>query len=159
MGKQTTAVPKLSDVLKQVVVFDDAQVTAAWQASDLGKLQLISTNAKYRALPKATWDAILATHFTLHPYTPDFFDCDAFSAVFVGYVLWHYQVNGVARVFDISSSHSYNAILICDDGETCRWEKVEPQQDALVPDSPKLKLQSTETTSLYAATQGFAVTA
>ena len=40
MSKQTAAVPKLSDVLKQVVVFDDAQITAAWQSSDLGELQL-----------------------------------------------------------------------------------------------------------------------
>ena len=147
-----------ADALSKSVVFDADAVRAAWRASELSHLQLISTNKQYRALPTAVWDAILALHETVHPYTADFFDCDAFSAVFVGFALWHFEINGVVRVFDNSGGHSYNAVLISDDGKTCNWQKVEPQADIFVDAPPKGVVLSAPK-GVYAAQSGFAITA
>ena len=146
------------DVLKQAVVFSNEDITTAWGNSDLSHLQLVSTNKQYRALPQSTWDSILATHLTAHVYVTDFFDCDAFAAAFLGLVVWNYEVNGVVRVFDNGGHHSYNAVLICDDGKTCSWQKVEPQADIFV-DHPPQNVKITVPAGTYSASSGFAVTA
>ena len=145
-------------VLKKVVVFDSASVTAAWGSSALSKIPLYSLDKEYRALPKSVWDEILETHLSLHPYETDFYDCDGFSAVFMGKVLENYDVNGLARVIDVSGHHSYNAVLVCDDGKSCSWLKVEPQTDAFV-DSPPRGVKFTVPSGTYAATAGIALTA
>lgn len=148
------------DALKQATVFSGDAVRDAWNASPLSHLQLVSTNKKYRALPKKVWDAILALHQTVHAYMPDFFDCDAFSAIFVGFTLWNFEINGVVRVFDNSADHSYNAVLISDDaGKTCRWERVEPQTDMFVDDKPPPGIVVNAPKGAYTATSGFAITA
>lgn len=148
------------DALTQATVFDGDAVRDAWNASPLSHLQLVSTNKKYRALPKKVWDAILALHQTVHPYTAEFFDCDAFSSVFVGFTLWNFEINGVVRVFDNSAHHSYNAVLISDDdGKTCRWERVEPQTDMFVDDNNPPGIVVNAPPGAYTATSGFAITA
>ena len=147
------------EVLKHAVSFDADTVRAAWQASPMSHLQLISTNKRYRGLPQQVWNAILAQHETLHPYEADYFDCDAFSAVFVGFTLWHFEVNGVVRVFDNSGSHSYNAVLVAsNDGESCVWKGVEPQADVFVRDKAQ-HVVVTAPKGIYAAQSGFAITA
>ena len=144
------------EAISKAVVFNNDQITKAWQVSDLKHLQLISTDKEYRALPKETWDAILALHQTIHKYTPDFFDCDSFSAVFMGFALWNFEVNGVARVLDMSASHSYNGILVVsDDGKSCSWEIVEPQADVVIT-NPSVTI--TKQKDIYTATSGFAIT-
>ena len=154
VSKETKA-----DALSKAVVFSAEDIRTAWQKSKLGKMALISTNKEYRALPKKVWEAILDLHQTLHKYTPEFFDCDAFSAVFVGFTVWNFEVNGVIRVFDNSAGHSYNAILIVsDDGKTCSWEIVEPQIDKLIGDSD-YPVTVTHQDTAYTATSGWAVTA
>lgn len=158
MTTPTTA-PSKSEILSSAVVFDNDAVTAAWKSSELAHLQLISTNKQYRAIPKAMWDAILATHLSIHIYAEDFFDCDAFSAVFVGFVLWNYEINGVVRIFDQGGHHSYNAVLVCEDGKTCSWQKIEPQTDFFVDDKPPAGVTLTIPSGTYAATTGFAITA
>ena len=152
------AVPETkADAQSKAVVFSNEQIQAAWQTSDLKHLQLISTNKKYKGLPRATWDAILALHQTIHPYTPEFFDCDSFSAVFLGFTVWNFEINGVVRVLDMSASHSYNGILVAsDDGKTCSWEIVEPQADIVVS-NPAVTI--TKQKDIYTATSGFAITA
>ena len=149
----------LDDAVKAAVVFDSDQVTSAWQKSDLSHIQLVSTNKQYRALPSETWQQIFAMHHAIHQpkYTAEFYDCDAFSAVFMGYVAWNFEINGVARVFDNSAGHSYNAVLICDDGKTCSWSKMEPQDDIFV-DSPPKGIKIVNVDKDYLATSGFAVT-
>ena len=148
-----------SDALHLAVVFDGDAVQTAWADSELSHLRLISTNKRYRALPRHTWDLILAQHRTEHAYEEDFFDCDAFSVVFVGDVLWAYEINGVARVFDNSAHHSYNAVLVAsDDGQSCSWQKVEPQADVFV-DSPPAGVVLTDKGQHYEGARGFAVTA
>lgn len=148
-----------ADALKQATVFDSDAVRDAWNASELSHLQLISTNKKYRALPKKVWDALLALHQTVHPYEADFFDCDGFSAVFVGFTLWNFEINGVVRVFDSSAHHSYNAVLVSDDGKSCRWERVEPQTDMFVDEKPPAGVVVNTPKGAYTATAGFAITA
>lgn len=149
-----------SDTLKQATVFDGDAIRDAWNASELSHLQLISTNKHYRALPKKVWDALLDLHATLHPYEADFFDCDGFSAVFVGWTLWNFEINGVVRVFDSSAHHSYNAVLVSDDaGKTCSWQRVEPQTDMFVDDKPPPGVVVKTPEGAYTATSGFAITA
>lgn len=140
------------------VVFTSEQALHAWGQSTLRHIQLISTNKQFRALPKAKWDEILAKHDTMHPYEVDFFDCDSYSAVFVGFTVWNYDINGVARVLDNSAHHSYNAVLCCDDGKTCYWLKVEPQSDTFV-NGPPASLAVHAPAGAYVATAGFAITA
>ena len=147
-----------ADAVGAAVVFTSEQVTDAWGTSDISHLQLICTNKKYRALPKTHWDAILALHQTMHPYETDFFDCDSYSAVFVGFTVWNFDINGVARVLDNSAHHSYNAVLVCDDGKTCYWKTVEPQSDTFVGDPPP-GIIVTVPAGAYKAASGFAITA
>jgi len=47
-------------------------------------------------------------------YTIDKFDCDDFSAVMYCYSRYKYEINGVARVMDFVSRHSYNLIATSD---------------------------------------------
>lgn len=146
-----------AQAIAQAVIFDNAAIMQAWHASELSHLQLIGVDKQYRALPTAVWDEILATHLSLHPYIPEFFDCDGFSAVFMGDVLWNYEINGLARVIDFSAHHSYNAVLVCDDGKTCSWKKVEPQADQFV--SERRVTSSKGHPDMYQAMHGFAVIA
>lgn len=142
------------------VVFTDDQVRDAWKNSDLSHLQLISTNKKYRAVDKETWDALLNLRLTLHPYEAEYFDCDSFASVFVGFVVWYFDINGVVRVLDSSAGHSYNAVLVAsDDGKNCTWEKVEPQYDGFVGEAPPAGITVTAPDGAYKAEYGFAVTA
>ena len=155
----TDVVPETkADALSKAHVFTTEQVTDAWSNSELSHIQLISTNKNYRALPRQVWDAILALHQTIHPYEVDFFDCDSFSAVFVGFTVWNFDINGVARVLDNSAHHSYNAVLVSDDGKTCTWKKIEPQSDTFVGDPPP-GVVVTVPAGAYKAKSGFAVTA
>ena len=147
-----------ADAIAAAVVFTSDQVTDAWGESELSHLQLISTNKKFRALPKTNWDAILALHQTIHQYEEDFFDCDSFAAVFVGFTVWNFDINGVARVLDNSAHHSYNAVLISDDGKTCYWKKVEPQADIFAGEPPP-GIKITVPAGAYKAASGFAITA
>ena len=152
VSKETKA-----DALSKAVVFSNDQIEEAWHQSQLKGLQLISTNKEYRALPKSVWQSILGLHATVHQYTPEFFDCDSFSAVFMGWVIWNFEVNGVARTIDESAGHSYNAILVAsDDGKSCSWSIVEPQADVIIEDPTKA---ITDNKDIYTATAGFAVTA
>lgn len=146
-----------ADVLKHVVVFTDAQIREAWSKSLLRHLQLVSTNKFYRALPTGVWTAILELHMTLHAYRAEFYDCDAFSAAFSGLTSFTFEVNGIARVLDISGHHSYNAVLVSDDGETCHWRRVEPQSDEFLSNAPR-KINVTAPDGAYAAKRGFAIT-
>lgn len=91
----------------------------------------------------------------VHLYTANFFDCDAYPAVFVGFALWNFKINGFVRVLDSGAHHSYNAVLICDDGKTCSWEEIEPQSDTFVDDPPK-GVTVTVPNGAYAAQTGFA---
>ncbi len=66
-----------------------------------------------------------------HNYMLDRFDCDDFSAVMYAYARFKYLVNGVARVLDFVSRHSYN-IVYTEDGEiyvlepqTCECWKID----------------------------------
>ena len=145
------------EALAAAVVFSGDAVQAAWKASELKHLQLISTNKQYRALPMEHWNKALAMHGTEHAYTPDFYDCDTFSAVFSGWVAWTFEINGVARVLDNSAHHSYNAILVAREDGTCEWQKVEPQADILV-DSPPADIRISAPANAYVATAGFAIT-
>ena len=149
------------DIVKQATVFTGDQVRKAWSQSKLQKLQLISTNKQYRALPKKVWNQILAEHLSVHEYVPEFFDCDAFSMAFAALVAFNYEINGIARVLDSSAGHSYNAVLISEDGKTCSWKEVEPQADIYVssegqkqPNGIIVKMPN----GAYSATLGFAVT-
>ena len=148
-----------ADAVANAVVFTSEQVTDAWTKSELSHLQLISTNKRFRALPKAHWDAILALHQTIHPYEVDFFDCDSYAAAFVGLVVFNFDINGVARVLDNSAHHSYNAVLISDDGKTCYWKTVEPQIDLFTDDKPPPGVHVTVPAGAYKAQSGFAITA
>ena len=149
------------DIIKQATVFTGDQVRKAWSKSKLSKLQLISTNKKYRALPKKVWNQILAEHLSIHEYVPEFFDCDAFSMAFAALVAFNYEINGVARVLDSSAGHSYNAVLISEDGKTCSWKEVEPQADIYVssegtPDAKGVTVTMPD--NAYSAEIGFAIT-
>ena len=156
--QQTDAIEQAAkDAADQFVVFTTEQVSEAWANSELSHIQLISTNKNFRALPTKTWDALLAMHLTIHKYETDFFDCDAYSIVFCGFMAWYFDVNGVARVMDNSGAHSYNAVLVSDDGKTCTWRKVEPQSDTFVGDPPA-GITVTAPSGAYAAQSGFAVT-
>ena len=164
MGKQTNIIVNTDDITKESAVaaaveFTSDQVLQAWEKSELKHLQLIATNKRFRALPKAQWDAILELHQTIHPYETDWFDCDSYAAVFVGFTVWNFDINGVTRVFDNSAHHSYNGVLCCDDGKTCYWLKVEPQIDRFVGDAPPPGIKVTAPKGAYVATAGFAVTA
>ena len=143
-------------VVAKATVFTGEQVRDAWSKSKLSHLQFISTNKKYRALPQAVWDQILATHFTVHEYVPEFFDCDAFAAAFMGLAAFNYEINGVARVLDSSAGHSYNAVLVSEDGKTCTWKEVEPQADVFVEDEGKGSITVTAPEGAYKAEVGFA---
>lgn len=147
-----------NDVLKHAVVFTSDQITTAWTNSPLSHLQLISTNKQYKALPTLIWKAILHLHLSLHEYQQDFYDCDSFSLSFAGQIVADFAINGICRVLDVSGSHSYNAVLICDDGKTCRWRRIEPQADKFVSDLPKT-INVTAPDGAYKATRGFAITA
>ena len=147
-----------TDAVKAAVVFTADQVRSAWAQSDLSHLEFISTNKQYRALPLSDWDSILDLHFTEHTYEPDFFDCDAFSAVFVGDILWNYEINGVVRVFDNGAHHSYNGVLVANPDGSCSWQKVEPQADYFV-DRPPAGLHVLTPKGAYSALKGFAITA
>ena len=144
------------EVISQAVIFTGEQIQDAWTKSKLKDLQLISTNKKYRALPKSVWDQILAEHLSLHEYVPELFDCDAFSASFMGAVAYKYEINGIVRVMDISGKHSYNAVLVVDSGN-CSWKRVEPQADIFIGE-PNSGLTVTAPSGAYAATSGFAIT-
>lgn len=146
-------------VVKQASQFTGQQVRDAWSKSKLSHLQLISTNKQYRSLPQSVWDQILATHFTIHEYVPEFFDCDSFAAAFMGMVAFDYEINGVVRVLDTSAGHSYNAILVSEDGKTCTWKEVEPQADILVSSEGKNGVTVQAPDGAYKAEVGFAVTA
>lgn len=146
-----------ADAVAAAVTFTSDQVMAAWQQSELSHLQLICTNKNFRALPKANWDAILGLHQTVHPYETDIFDCDAYSLCFAAFSAWNFDINGVARVLDNSAHHSYNAVLISDDGKTCYWKIVEPQADIFTDDPPPgVKVVAPE--GAYKAASGFAIT-
>ena len=56
------------------VIFSGADIMSAWKKSKLSHLQLITTNKRFRALPRAVWDQILDLHQTIHPYETDWFD-------------------------------------------------------------------------------------
>lgn len=146
------------DVLKNAVVFTDEQIREAWTKSKLAHLQLISTNKKYRALPTKQWDAILELHLSVRKYVPEYFDCDSFAAALMGMIAFDFTINGIARVLDTSGQHSYNAVLVCDDGLTCSWKSVEPQLDKWIADLPRT-VNVTGPGNHYPATAGFAVTA
>lgn len=146
------------DVVKQATIFTGDQIRDAWHQTKFSLIQLISTNKQYRALPKSVWDSILAEHLTVHEYVPEFFDCDAFSVAFCGLVAFKYEINGCARVLDSSAGHSYNAVLVSEDGKTCTWELVEPQADIFVDDLKKSDVTITSPDGAYRARQGFAVT-
>lgn len=146
------------DVIKKAVVFSDEDIQKAWQKSELNHLQLVSTNKKYRALPKEIWDSILAEHLSIHKYIPEFFDCDSYSSALMGMVAFDFEVNGIARVLDTSASHSYNAVLVLNDDKTCSWQKVEPQADIFVEDPPK-GMTIVDKDKMYKAERGFAITA
>ena len=75
----------------------------------------------------------------------------------MGMVGYDFELNGVARVLDGSGHHSYNAVLVCDDGKTCKWLKVEPQADIFV-DNPPPNVKVTAPDGAYTAAQGFAIT-
>ena len=152
------AVVSKEDAVKASVTFTGHQVSSAWMQSKLSHLQLVSTNKKYRALPKTTWDLILGTHPVVHVYEAEFWDCDAYSAAMVGQILLNYDINGIVRVLDNSAGHSYNAVLCCDDGKTCYWLEVEPQANAFVGDPPKGVIV-TAPDGAYKAQSGFAITA
>lgn len=166
MGKQTNIIVNTEDdvitkdsAVAAAVEFTSDQVLQAWSQSKLGHLQLISTNKNYRALPMAEWNEILGLHQTVHKYEEDYFDCDSFSLVFAAFVVWNFDINGVARVMDNSAHHSYNAILVAsDDGKTCSWLAVEPQSDILI-DSPPPGIKVSAPAGAYLATAGFAITA
>ena len=150
------------DLIKQATIFTGDQVREAWSQSKLKQLQLISTNKKYRALPQKAWRQVLAEHLTIHEYVPEFFDCDGFAAAFMGLVAFNYEINGVARVLDSSAGHSYNAVLISEDGKTCSWKEVEPQADIFVSDEGSKGSSGVTITApdgAYKAALGFAVTA
>lgn len=73
------------EAVASAVVFAGDEITAAWRQGPLSHIQLISTNKKYRALPRKLWDRILDTHLTaVQRYEPEFFDCDSFAASFLG---------------------------------------------------------------------------
>lgn len=146
------------DIVKQATTFTGDQIQDAWHSSHLSLLQLISTNKEYRALPKSVWDSILAEHLTIHEYVPEFFDCDAFSVAFCGLVAFKYEINGIARVLDSSSHHSYNAVLVSEDGKTCTWQTVEPQADIFMDDPKPANVNITTPDGAYRARNGFAVT-
>ena len=55
----------------------------------------------------------------------------------MGLVAYDFEINGICRVLDISGHHSYNAVLVCDDGKTCSWLRVEPQADLFLEDISK----------------------
>ena len=148
---------KKADILAKAVVFTNEDVQKAWQSSELNHLELVSTNKKYRALPKDTWTSILNEHLSIHEYVPDFFDCDAYSVVLEGFIVWNYEVNGIVRVFDNGAAHSYNAVLVLEDDKTCSWQKVEPQADIFVDDPPK-GMTITNKDKIYKAEIGFAIT-
>ena len=152
------------NVVKQAIVFTGDQVRDAWVKSKLSHLEFISTNKSYRALPKSVWNQILAEHLSIHKYVPEFFDCDSFAAALMGMVAYDFEINGICRVLDISGHHSYNAVLVCDDGKTCSWLRVEPQADLFLEDIAKrgqltAGVSVTSPDGAYAATSGFAVTA
>ena len=145
-------------IVKQATIFTGDQIRDAWHKTKFSLIQLISTNKQYRALPRAVWDSILAEHLTVHEYVPEFFDCDAFSVAFCGLVAFKYEINGCARVLDSSAGHSYNAVLVSEDGTSCTWELVEPQADIFVSDMKKSDVTITAPDGAYRARQGFAVT-
>ena len=149
------------DAVKAAVVFSGDEVRAAWAQGPAAHLDFVSTNKQYRALPRNVWDEILSLRLTpADRYEPEFFDCDAFAAAFMGLVVWDFDINGVCRVLDNSAHHSYNAILVVSaDGKSCNWELVEPQLDKIVgePGGPVVITKSGE--NMYKATDGFAVTA
>lgn len=145
-------------IVDQSFTFSGDQIRDAWHKSKLSLLQLISTNKEYRALPKKVWSSILAEHLTIHKYVPEFFDCDAFSVAFCGLVAFKYEINGVVRVLDSSAHHSYNAVLVSEDGSTCEWMVIEPQNDTFVGDPPPAGVTITTPDGAYRARNGFAIT-
>lgn len=143
------------DVLATAVVFSDTDVRAAWKSSPLSHLTLFLSDTKYRALPKAMWENILAEHLSSgETYVPEFFDCDKFSLIFAAKVVEDFEVNGVAMVYDASGGHSYNALLeVADDGKTLSWHQSEPQTDAQVSSDSAIPTG----VHPYLATSGFAI--
>ena len=148
-----------AEILKSAVIFTEDQVKDAWSKSEFSHLQLISTNKKYRGLPRDEWDAILATQFTVaNRYEPDLFDCDGFSCAFMGLIAWDFDVNGVVRILDSSAGHSYNAVLVAsDDGKSCSFIGIEPQTDTVIGNPPK-NITVTAPAGAYKAERGFAIT-
>jgi len=59
-----------------------------------------------------------------HNWLPNRFDCDDFSAVLYCYARYEYGINGIGRVNDFVSRHSYNVCVTKDGG----FYIIEPQE-------------------------------
>ena len=104
----------------------------AWNASELSKLGLCCVDSRYRALPLATWELVLAYNGVDRTrYKSEHFDCDNFALCLAGDVSQRWKVNGIGIVLDYSAGHAYNCVLVWEDGEV-DLRMVEPQTDQWV---------------------------
>lgn len=63
------------------------------------------------------------------PYEAEFFDCDDFAFAFAARMRVLFGLNNVGVVYDDSSVHSYNVVLVRDGGEVIAM-LYEPQDDS-----------------------------
>ena len=137
--------------LGSLAEFDSQAVQDALASSSLYRLQPILVDSKYRAMNVADWKTVLAaTTDAYKHYRPEYFDCDDFARCQAALVSLKFNVNGCGQVYDESGEHSYNVILVSEDGKSVHTRIVEPQAGAILdPDQVG--------TGHYAETQGFVV--
>ena len=114
--------------LKSLKEFSGDDVRHAMSQGSLYRLQCILIDSKYRALSLDDWCTVIkATTDEWKNYTPEVFDCDDFAKCQSALVSLKYNVNGCGQVYDTSGQHSYNVLLVIDDGGNLVTRILEPQ--------------------------------
>ena len=126
MNHVVETIPGLSE---QAVVFSAADVRHALTRTAPHLNQWLM-DTKYRALPEQAWAELVKQHGLIkRRYTPEYFDCDDFATVFQGRCADYYAVNGCGKVVDFSGRHSYNILLVVEEGQVLRAHLYEPQNE------------------------------
>lgn len=118
-----------NSVNQNAVIFSAADITTAFNNSELSHLQLVTWDTRYRALPHNIWQNILDICGTsVKQYQTDFYDCDDFAITFAGYVCSNFAVNTAGIVVDATGEHCYNSLVVVNNG-VASFAIIEPQSD------------------------------
>lgn len=105
-------------------------------------LKLVLRDNRIRTVAMDAWRLIIERFRRTHglgTYVEEFYDCDDFTDVFVGWVKLVFgrscRLNGIANVTDWSGAHAYVMVyLVKDDGLDVGW--IEPQTGRIMDVSP-----------------------